>query len=81
MDATALIRDLVAAAHSGPAVAAAAEIIPTLLMLDGRFAGRKFRYDGGYAIQRAGGKTIDFYDEQGKLLKTAAVDDDRGAAA
>ena len=44
------------------------------------------RTDGGaggidYAILPAGGNAIEFYDEQGKLLKTVAVEGDRGAAA
>ena len=49
--------------------------IQTMLMKDGYFVGHKLRYDGGYAILRAG--TIEFYDGQGRLLKTDA----QGAAA
>ena len=49
-------------------------------MYDGYFVGWKCRYDGGYAIFRVGGGTIEFYDEQGTLLKTVAVGTDREAA-
>jgi len=43
-----------------------------MLMHDGYFVGWKFRYDGGYAILRAGADKIEFYDEQGTPLKTVA---------
>jgi hypothetical protein len=55
--------------------------IQTMLMKARYFVGWKFRYDGGHAIARAKGDTIELYDEQGKLLKTVALGDDKGAAA
>ena len=56
-------------------------IIQTMLMHDGYFVGHKLRYDGGYAILHTGGSTIELYDGQGTMLKTAALEDDKRAAA
>ena len=53
----------------------------TMLMKDRRFVGHKFCYDGGYAILRVDSNTLELYDEQGKLLKTVAIEDESGAAA
>jgi hypothetical protein len=58
-----------------------ANVIQTMLMKDGYFVGHKFRYDGGYAIYLAGSNAIEFYDEQGMLLTTGAVEAETGAAA
>jgi len=66
------IHDLVAATLSELGLPAPTNIIQTMLMHDGYFVGWKFRYDGGYAIMRAGANTIELYDEQGTLLKTVA---------
>ena len=55
--------------------------IQTMLMQDGHFVGHKRRYDGGHPIWLAGGSTIELDDEQGKLLRTVGLGDDRGAAA
>jgi hypothetical protein len=52
-----------------------------MLMHDGHFVGWKFRYDGGYAILRAGANTIEFYDEQGTVLKTAGLGEEKEVAA
>ena len=81
MGASASIHDLVAATLSTLGLPPPIDLIQTMLMKDGYFVGYKFRYDGGHAILQAGGNTIEFYDEQGKLLKTAAIDADNGAAA
>ena len=78
MDAS--ISDLVAATLSELGLPAPTNLIQTTLMHDGYFAGWKFRYDGGYAILPAGGGTIEFYDGQGTLLKTVALETDREAA-
>jgi hypothetical protein len=51
-----------------------------MLIRDCHFAGFKFRYDGGYDILLAGGNTLDFYDDQDNLIKTAAVEEKKGAA-
>ena len=75
------IHDLVAATLSELGLPAPTNIIQTMLMNDGYFVGWKFRYDGGHAVLHAGGKTIEFYDEQGTLLKTVGLEDERGAAA
>ena len=51
-----------------------------MLMKDGFFVGHKLRYDGGYAVLPTDGNTLELYDEQGTLLKTVVLDDERGAA-
>lgn len=81
MGTSASINDLVAATLTELGLPAPADIIQTMLLKDSHFVGYKFRYDGGYATLQAGGNTIEFYDDQGKLLKTATVEGDRGAAA
>jgi len=52
-----------------------------MLMRDGYFVGWKFHYDGGYAIRWAGDDKMEFYDQQGTLLKTVAVEAEKEAAA
>ena len=74
------IHDLVAVTLADLSLPAPTNIIQTMLMHDGYFVGWKFRYDGGYAIMRAGANTIEFYDEQGTLLKTVAIEADQKAA-
>jgi len=59
---------------------APANIIQTILMHDGYFVGHKLRYDGGCAILWAASDAIEFYDEQGTLLKTVALGPERAAA-
>ena len=76
-----LIHDLMAATLSELGLPAPTNFIQTMLMKDRYFVGWKFHYDGGYAIWLADGSTIEFYDERGKLLKTVALEDERGAAA
>jgi hypothetical protein len=56
-------------------------IIQTMLLKDGYFVGHKLRYDGGHAILLAGGSSIEFYDGEGKLLKTVVLESENGAAA
>ena len=54
--------------------------IQTMLMKARYFVGWKFRYDGGHAIARAGSGTIELYDEQGMLLKTVALGNEKEVA-
>jgi hypothetical protein len=75
------IPERVVATLSELGLPAPTDIIQTLLMKDRYFVGWKFRYDGGYGILRAGSNMIDFHDEQGTLLKTVALEDERGEAA
>jgi hypothetical protein len=79
MDQSILI--VVATTLSELGLPAPANIIQTILMHDGYFVGHRLRYDGGWAVWLAGGSTIDFYDEQGTLLKTIGLEDEKGAAA
>ena len=45
----------------------------TFVLKDGFFIGHKFHCDGAYAIWGAGWNAIEFYDEDGQLLKMVAV--------
>ena len=81
MGTSASIHDLVTTTLTELGLPAPADIIQTLLLKDACFIGYKFRYDSGYAILQAGGNAIKFYDEQGELLKTVAVEGGRGAVA
>ncbi len=58
-------------------------IMLTMLVRDRRFAGYRFSYDGGCAILRAGGNTLDLYDNWGKLLRSVVigVESEKGTAA
>lgn len=58
-----------------------ANLIQTMLMRDRFFVGWKFRYDGGHAILRADGNTMEFYAEDGKLLRSVTVETKKEAAA
>ena len=49
----------------------------TILITNGYFVGRKYRFDGGYAIRLAGKNAIEVYDDEGKLLKTITVEINR----
>jgi hypothetical protein len=53
----------------------------TMLLREGYFVGWKFHYDGGHAIWWAGDDTIEFYGDDGKLLKTITLATGKGAAA
>ena len=75
------IQEKVAAALSELGLPAPTNFIQTMLMHDGYFVGWKFRYDGGYAVLRTGGNTIEVYDGKGKLLKVVALEAGKGAAA
>jgi hypothetical protein len=75
------IQERLAATLSELGLPAPTNLIQTMLMKDRYFVGWKFRYDSGYAILRAGANTIEFYDEQGTVLKTVALEDEKGAAA
>ena len=46
----------------------------TILIQKGYFVGHKYRFDGGYAIRLVGKNDIEIYDDEGKLLKTLAME-------
>ena len=48
-------------------------LVETLLIRDGAFVARKYRYDGGYAIWPVGGHAIEFYYNDGSLRSMVAV--------
>ena len=75
------VLNLVAATLSELGLPAPTNIIPTTLTRDGYFVGHKVRYDGGCAILWAASDVIEFYDEQGKLLRTVGIETpEKGAA-
>ena len=74
------VLNLVAATLSELGLPAPTNIIPTTLTRDGYFVGHKLRYDG-WAILWAASDVIEFYDEQGKLLRTVGIETpEKGAA-
>ena len=75
------IQELVAPILGEIGLHAPINVILTMLMHDGYFIGWKIRYDGGYAVLHTGGNAVELFDEQGKLLKTAALETERAAAA
>jgi hypothetical protein len=75
------IQDLLTATLTELGLPAPTSVIETLLLKDRYFVGQKFRYDGGWAVMREGSNTIEFFDEQGTLLKTVALKPERGTAA
>ena len=50
-----------------------ASLACTLLLQEGRLFAQKYRYEGGYAIWLAGSRAVEFYGEDGTLLKSVAV--------
>jgi hypothetical protein len=74
------IHDLLAATLTALGLPVPSDIIQTMLLKDRYFVGHKFLCGGGYAIMPADGRTAEFYDEQGTLLKTVAVDAAKDAA-
>jgi hypothetical protein len=75
------IHELLAATLTELGQPAPSDILQTMLTKDGYFVGWKFRYDGGYAISLAGDNRMEFYDEDGNLLRTVTVEADKGEAA
>lgn len=56
-------------------------LVRTVLMRDNRFVGRKYYYTGGYAICMADSDVVEFYDDDGKLLRTVQAPKQTGLAA
>ena len=56
-------------------------VIGTILLKDGYFVGHRFRCGGMQAVRRAGGEVIEFYGEDGTLVKTVSVDAVEGREA
>ena len=75
------IEDLLTAALTALGLPAPDDVIQTMLVKEQYFVGYKFRYDGGYAILKAGTNMLELYDEQGSLLMTIALDTQQVAAA
>jgi hypothetical protein len=64
-----------------PAAERSESLIETFLIRDGAFVGRKYRFEGGYAIWPLGGLSIEFYRDDGSVLEIVAVKDRRRIAA
>ena len=75
------IQDLLAATLTELGMHAPSDFHQTMLVKDRRFVGHKVRYDGGYAVLRAGGNSLDLYDDHKRLLKTVSLGNENGAAA
>lgn len=46
----------------------------TFLLRDMQYAGQRFDCDGWQAVWLLGGHSVDFYDEEGRLVKTLPLD-------
>lgn len=68
------IFDQVVRALAELAIADPASVVPTLLIQDGVFLGHRYRYDGGCAMWWLGSPTLEFHDEQGKLLQVVKIE-------
>jgi hypothetical protein len=75
------IPELLAVTLAELGLPAPCDVHQTMFVKDCHFVGHKFRYEGGYAILHAGGNTLAFYDEQGRLLKAVALESEKGTAA
>jgi hypothetical protein len=40
---------------------------------EGRLVAQKFFYEGGYAVWEVGRGTLDFYDDEGRLLRSVGI--------
>lgn len=45
----------------------------TFALSEGRLVAQKFFYEGGYAVWVAGRESVDFYDEDGGLLRSVGI--------
>jgi hypothetical protein len=73
MSRSMLIHDLVVATFSELGTPAPIDVCETLFVKDGCFIGHKFHCNGGYAMWGLGSKAVEFYDDDGKLLKMVNV--------
>ncbi len=80
MDEPASVYDVVIAVIQEMGIEASS-LVRTILIRDSYYAGRKYYYSGGYAICMAGNGVIEFYDDAGKLLRTASAPEETGLAA
>ena len=67
------IYNLVVRKFSELGMPAPIDVYETLLVAGGCFIGHKFHCDGGYAIWGAGWNAVEFYDDNGELLKMVAI--------
>jgi hypothetical protein len=67
------LEDFVRGTLSAMGTPSPSPLIHTLALREGRLVAQKFRYDAGYAICSAGSDVVEFYDQDGKLLKTATM--------
>ncbi len=56
-------------------------LVRTILIRDNCYAGRKYYYTGGFALCMAGSGVIEFYSDNGELLKTVPAPKETGLAA
>ncbi len=55
-------------------IPAPASLACTLLLQEGRLFAQKYRYKGGYAVWLAGGRSVEFYAEDGAMIKSVAIE-------
>jgi hypothetical protein len=53
---------------------ASSTLLCTFALAEGRPVAEKFYYDGGYAVWNVGRGGVDFYDEDGGLLRSVVVE-------
>ena len=57
------------------------EIVESILLKDGHYIGRKFRFDGGHAIWECGEPQLSIYGQDGTLVKQIALMPEQRQAA
>jgi len=73
MSQTPLLQDLVKHALNEMGIPTPSTLMHVLALREGRLVAEKFHYDRGYAIWAVGSDVVEFYDQDGKLLKTVAI--------
>lgn len=68
------IHDFVKNALPTMGIPAPASLACTLLLQEGRLFAQKYRYEGGYAVWLAGSGAVEFFDQDGTLLRSVAVE-------
>lgn len=57
------------------------EIVESILLKDGHYIGRKFRFDGGHAIWKCGDLQLSIYGQDGALVKRIVLSSEQRQAA
>ena len=57
------------------------EIVESILLKNGHYIGRKFRFDGGYAIWECSEPQLSIYNQDGTLIKRITLKVEQRQAA